>query len=48
VREEAALAISLLARQPFTLLGMDIDRIGIALRGTNDVTGFNIFTTLPF
>jgi hypothetical protein len=30
------------------VLGMDVDRIGIAIRGTSDVAGFNVFTTLPF
>ena len=48
VLEEAELLVSLLAKEPFTVLGIDVDRIGIAVRTTNDVSGFSIFTSLPF
>ena len=48
VREELELLVSLLAKDPFTVLGIDVDRLGIAVRGNQDVTGFRIFTSLPF
>ena len=48
VHEEGELAISVLAKQPFTVLGMNVDRIGVAVRYAADVQGFRIFTTLPF
>lgn len=48
VREEGEIAISLLAQQPFRVLGINVDRIGIAIRTSTDVSGFRIFTSLPF
>ena len=48
VRDEVELALSLLAEQPFRVLGINVDRIGIAIRGADDVSGFRIFTSLPF
>lgn len=48
IQEQTELMISLLAKEPFTVLGIDVDRIGIAFRNNEDVSGFNIFTTLPF
>jgi hypothetical protein len=48
VREETELALSLLARQPFKVLGIEVDRLGIAVRSGDGVTGFRFFTTLPF
>ena len=48
IHEEGELAISVLAKQPFTVLGMNVDRIGVAVRYAADVQGFRIFTTLPF
>ena len=48
VHEEGELAISVLAKQPFTVLGMNVDRVGVAVRYNPDVKGFRIFTTLPF
>jgi hypothetical protein len=48
IHEEGELAFSVLAKQPFKVLGINVDRVGIALRSGNDITGFRIFTTLPF
>ena len=48
VHEEGELAVSVLAKQPFKVLGMPVDRVGAALRYSSDVQGFRIFTTLPF
>ncbi len=48
IHEEGELAISVLAKQPFTVLGMNVDRVGVAVRYNPDVKGFRIFTTLPF
>jgi hypothetical protein len=48
VREEGEIAVSLLAEQPFRVLGINVDRIGIAIRTSAEVSGFRIFTSLPF
>lgn len=48
IHEEAELAVSILAEQPFTVLGMNVDRVGVAVRYNVDVRGIRIFTTLPF
>ncbi len=48
IREQTELMLSLLAREPFNVFGIDVDRIGIAFRTNEDVSGFSIFTTLPF
>ena len=48
VREQGEIAISLLAEQPFQVVGINVDRIGIAFRGSADFSGFRIFTSLPF
>jgi len=48
VHEEGELAFSVLAKQPFKVLGMKVDRVGVALRHGNDISGVRIFTTLPF
>ena len=48
VREEAEIALSLLAEQPFRVLGINVDRIGLAIRVSEDVSGFRLFTSLPF
>ena len=48
VREEVELLVSLLAKDPFKILGINVDRLGIAVRGNQDVSGFRIFTSLPF
>jgi len=48
LREQWELAFSLLAQEPFRVLDIEVDRIGIALRRTSDLIGFRIFTSLPF
>ena len=48
IHEETELAVSVLAKQPFTVLGMNVDRVGVAVRYNAEVRGFRIFTTLPF
>jgi len=48
IQEQTELMISLLAKEPYTVLGIDVDRIGIAFRTNEDVSGFSVFTTLPF
>jgi hypothetical protein len=48
IREEFELAVSLVARKPWSLKLFDVDRIGLALRTSGDVTGVSLFTSLPF
>ncbi len=48
VREEFQLALSLVARKPWSLKYFDVDRIGIALHSSGDITGVSLFTSLPF
>ena len=48
IREEFELAVSIVARKPWSLKFFDIDRVGIALRSSGDVTGVTLFTALPF
>jgi hypothetical protein len=48
IREEFELAISLVARRPWTLKFFDVDRIGLAFRTSGDVSGVTLFTSLPF
>ncbi|MEO8005164.1 MAG: hypothetical protein ABI771_09680 [Betaproteobacteria bacterium] len=48
IREEFQVAVSLVARKPWSLKLFDIDRIGIAARTSGDVSGVTLFTSLPF
>lgn len=48
IAEEFELAISVLTRRPFSVLGIEVDRLGIAIRGGEGVTGYRLFTSLPF
>jgi hypothetical protein len=48
IREEVELALSVLTKKPFSVFGMKVDRVGVAVRTSADVQGFRIFTTLPF
>jgi hypothetical protein len=48
LHEQGELAFSVLAKQPFKVLGINVDRIGVAIRYNADVQGFRIFTSLPF
>ena len=45
IREEFELAVSIVARKPWSLKFFDVDRVGIA---SGDVTGVSLFTSLPF
>jgi hypothetical protein len=48
IREEFELAISMVARKPWSLKLFDVDRLGLAIRTSGDVTGVSLFTSLPF
>jgi hypothetical protein len=48
IGEEFELAISVLTRRPFSIAGIEVDRIGFAVRGGEGVTGYRLFTSLPF
>ena len=48
IRDQWELAFSLLAREPYRVLDIEVDRIGIAVRKSTGLTGFRIFTSLPF
>jgi hypothetical protein len=45
---ETEFAVALSAARAWTVAGIDFDRIGIAVRTSEDVTGFRLFTSLPF
>ena len=48
IGEEFEFAISVLTRRPFSIFGIEVDRIGIAVRTGEGVTGYRLFTSLPF
>jgi hypothetical protein len=48
IRHEAEFAVMLSTGKPWSFVGMDFDRIGIAVRTGEGVTGVRIFTSLPF
>jgi len=48
IREEVELAVSLTSRKPWTFKFFDVERVGLAIRSTGDVTGVSLFTSLPF
>ena len=48
IGEEFEFAISVLTRRPFSIAGIEVDRIGIAVRNGEGVTGYRLFTSLPF
>jgi hypothetical protein len=48
IREEFEVAVSLVARKPWSLKLFNVDRIGIAVRTSGDVSGISLFTSLPF
>lgn len=48
IAEEFELAISAFTRRPFSVLGIEVDRVGFAVRGGESVTGYRLFTSLPF
>jgi hypothetical protein len=48
IREEFQLALSVVPRRPWSLKIFDIDRVGLSLRSSGDITGVSLFTSLPF
>jgi hypothetical protein len=48
LREEFELAVSILSRRPWSLKFFDVDRVGLAIRTSGDITGVTLFTSLPF
>ena len=48
IRDEFQLALSLIARKPWSLKIFHFDRLGLSLRSSGDVTGVSLFTSLPF
>ena len=48
IGEGVELAVSILTRNPWSLKFFDVDRIGLAIRSSGDVTGVSLFTSLPF
>jgi hypothetical protein len=48
IREEVELAVSLTSRKPWSFKFFDVERIGLAIRSTGDITGVSLFTSLPF
>jgi len=37
-----------LTRRPFSIAGIEVDRIGIAVSTGEGITGYRLFTSLPF
>jgi hypothetical protein len=48
LREQFELNISMLSRKPWSLKYFDVDRIGLAIRSSEEVFGVSLFTSLPF
>ncbi len=48
IGEGVELAVSILTRNPWSLKLFDVDRFGLAIRSTGNVTGVSLFTSLPF
>lgn len=48
LREEFELAVSIMSRRPWSLRYFDVDRVGLAIRTSGDITGVTLFTSLPF
>lgn len=48
IREEVELAVSLTSRKPWSFSFFDVERVGLAVRNSGDVTGVSLFTSLPF
>jgi len=48
IGEELELALSVLTRRPFSIAGIEVDRIGIAVSTGEGITGYRLFTSLPF
>ena len=48
LRKETAIAVSVMSRNPWSLKYFDVDRVGLAIRHSGDITGVSFFTSLPF
>ena len=48
IRDEFELAVSVVTHKPWKLKFLEVDRIGVAIRSSGDVTGVSLFTSLPF
>ncbi|MEO8165774.1 MAG: hypothetical protein ABI619_10305 [Betaproteobacteria bacterium] len=48
IREGAEFAVSFTSRKPWSFRFFDIDRVGLSIRTSGDVTGVSLFTSLPF
>jgi hypothetical protein len=48
LREQFELSLSVMSRRPWTLKYFDVDRIGFAIRSSDEVYGVSLFTSLPF
>lgn len=48
VRETFELSVSIVTRRPWTLKFFEVDRIGLAVRSSGDISGVSLFTSLPF
>lgn len=48
LREQFEVDFSILSRRPWTLKYFDVDRVGLAIRSSNQVFGVSLFTSLPF
>ncbi|MBC8008412.1 MAG: hypothetical protein H7X76_10240 [Prolixibacteraceae bacterium] len=46
--EEFQLALSIVTRKPWSLKVFAVDRVGLAIRTSSDVSGVSLFTSLPF
>lgn len=46
--EEFQLALSIVSRKAWSLKLFDVDRVGLAIRSSGDVSGVSLFTSLPF
>lgn len=48
LKEQFELALSVMSRKPWSLKYFDVDRVGLAIRTSNEVFGVSLFTSLPF
>ena len=48
LEEQFELAISVMSRKPWSLKYFHVDRVGLAIRTSNEVFGVSFFTSLPF
>lgn len=48
LREQFELAISVMSHHPWSLKYFEVDRLGFAIRSSNEVFGVSLFTSLPF